>query len=130
MFKKILITLCLLAFLGCATMPTTPTIKEVVKEEVPAWITHLSTRPGISIVDYRDDGVTLWLWIDNFKMPDQCDYVVVLGYTGGTNAQTGLPTVRVLTVYNKQMSPTPCEVSYYKYEEYLSEMKKSGAYNE
>lgn len=120
--KKLLLALIAAAVLslGCATPNiTTPELT------LPSHIQHIEDvtngmdGPSIKIIDYRDDGYTLWLWIDNSDIPGECDYVGVLLIVDKAQNQ-----YEPLFIFNEQTAENPCQDAYDAYDGYLEEMKK------
>ena len=123
--RKLLIAAMLAAALmfGCATIPVG---QPVVR---PEYIERLELKTNsqgdpnvtVTIIDWRNDGHTLWVWVDNSSMPKTCDYVVILGILDQAN-----DNYEGLTVINKQNSreEDPCTFGYLAYGEYLRQLEQ------
>jgi hypothetical protein len=117
--KKFLFALIITLALALGCVGTLPTPVNPVAVRQPAYIERIvkiinnMEGPNIAIIDYRNDGNTLWVWIDNLGQPGDCDYVVVLGIIDmDRDLYEGLATI------NNRNADDPCAKGYSEYEEY------------
>jgi hypothetical protein len=129
MIQKLLV--CLLAaaiiFMGCATGGNqTRDIPEQV--EKPAYITRIENIAiehfgvEIEIVEWRDNDITLWLFIDNKTMPGSCDYVVVYGIEDRSKDE-----YEFLIQFTEKDSADPCSLARYAHDKYIKGLDKAKA---
>jgi hypothetical protein len=120
--KKFLIAMLAAAVLMLGCTGGLPTSSDVV---LPAHIQRIENianeLPGtnIKIIDYRDDGSTIWSWVDNPGMPESCDYVVVLGIVDKST-----DSYIELFVFNVETAANPCQDAYKEYDKYLVVMEQ------
>ena len=70
---KTLISIMLIVFvLACA--PGTG----IRERPMPQWVQHIQDNVDVNVIDWREDGLLAWVWIDNPDMPEGCDYVAIL----------------------------------------------------
>lgn len=131
MIKKLLAVLSLALFISaCSTVAKAPdnlSVKQNLIKKTP-YIEYMEEKvPNVDIVDFREDSLTLWLWVDNHDEPGNCDYVVVLGKTGNIDSGTGFEEHRVIGVWSKENVANPCFYAHEQYEEYVQIKKDNGA---
>jgi hypothetical protein len=112
----VVLGIALAALMGCAgnvepvadrTLNLPPHIERMMKKS--------DTLPNdtITLRDYRDDGSTLWMWIDKGSVPGTCDYVVIFGILDKDKDR-----YKVLGIISPKNSTNPCSTAYREYEAY------------
>ena len=130
MIKKLLAVLSLALFISaCSTVAKAPanlSVKQNLIEKTP-YIEYIEEQvPNVDIVDFREDAMTLWLWIDNNDIPGNCDYVLVLQKTDRIDSATGFVEHRVIRLWNQEHVANPCLFGQEQYEEYVQIKKDNG----
>jgi len=129
--KKFLFALICAVAIGLAGCTSAPTGTNPADMKLPTHIQKIEDdtnkilkdrdKPGIEIIDYRDDGLILWMWTDNLGTPDTtCDFVLVLGIHSKGNGDR--VTYTPLFVITKENSWEPCQEGYTLY--YKNEQEK------
>jgi hypothetical protein len=136
MFKKLFTAIALATLLACSGVNQSSVVEPnptpvVILQTGSKIVDYIQerTKDTVKIVDFREDSVSVWLWIDNFDMPKSCDYVIVLEKLGGLDPDTGLEYLRTVDLINKRTAAPadPCEVGYKKYDKYMDYRKQHGA---
>jgi hypothetical protein len=74
--------------------------------------------PYFNFVDYRDTDSTVWIWVDNYDQPGDCNFVIVLGVV---NKDTD--DYVALLGFTERNSPDPCGSGYQAFEEYKRQVE-------
>jgi hypothetical protein len=106
---------------GCAiAMPPTE-----MDNPLPAHIQRIENivnddtdGPYFNFVDYRDTDSTVWIWVDNYDQPGDCNFVIVLGVV---NKDTD--DYVALLGFTERNSPDPCGSGYQAFEEYKRQVE-------
>jgi hypothetical protein len=109
-----------LILLGCATTATNP------PKEEPDWVARINQNvEGAEVIDWREDGKTAWMWVDNHSMTKSCDYVVVVEIIDLDKGRFG--GMFIINEGNVPQGIDPCEAAYEihrNYEEGIKELSK------
>ena len=121
--KKLLITLCLAVALtfGCAVAPK---VTEPTRSPYVEFVEK--TYKNIKIVSYKEDDLTVFMWVNDVNIPGSCDYVVVFQKMGGLDPKTGLGHLKLITKWDKGADAYPCAYGTEMYEEYLFALEQDG----